>query len=707
MQVLDTDSQTSSFEKPELIDWSRILDSGSKSTQKATNARPVENRPQDILDSWMVVEALSPEGYQQPEKLASELQGALMQFQISKDEPWLNDPLPKSKNKSVYYLAYLGAVRLDLASQALIDIYGDDPTESESREGFAALGLVVLNERGVPIPDTGLSLSSFGWAYSRALKTRLDDLKQWAIAEQRLREGLKAFIYRHDKDGHLIPLTLAALQGAYDWMIRNCAIPEEQLVRPAFAIRLERKLDNTPDTILNSFYLEDLERVKKAVLRGECGDALKRYLGVVTHKESIDLLNAPNSNQLVQDIVQPSFTPPGRWPAKGRHPLVLLQQAAVNLAFQELQDTGVFSVNGPPGTGKTTLLRDVVAGILVKRAEAMSAFDDPADAFTSVDNMETNYGHVHFYKPDSSLLGHEIIVASSNNNAVENVTKELPLKKAIAEDLGDFRYFKTLSDALSGSEDSTWGLIAAVLGNSANRNAFYSKGWMDSKAGLRAYLDSIIKPAKSDEEELDAPVIVAAEDAPENIEEAKQRWKKSKAEFKGALQRSRDMAEKVQGAYEAQRHIDQLTPLLSQSEQQEQEKSDAYDRAKAIYQYAIKQRDDLQESLGSERERERIFNQTKPGWISRLFKWAEWKKWTANSRAILEALLECQSRYSDALKNMKTHEVHCQLAEQDHVKAQRETKNIALKIQGYTQKVELANQYCGGHLISDTFSTLR
>ena len=43
---------------------------------------------------------------------------------------------------------------------------------------------------------------------------------------------------------------------------------------------------------------------------------------------------------------------------------------------------GLFSVNGPPGTGKTTLLRDIVAEVVVNRAIVMSAFDKPADAFT-------------------------------------------------------------------------------------------------------------------------------------------------------------------------------------------------------------------------------------------------------------------------------------------------------------------------------------
>ena len=86
------------------------------------------------------------------------------------------------------------------------------------------------------------------------------------------------------------------------------------------------------------------------------------------------------------------------------------------------------------------------------------------------------------------LKGHEILVASSNNKAVENVSKEPPAAKAIGRSPNDMSYFRSVSDLAHGSpkaedgndEDNniapepveTWGLIAAVLGNARNQAAF-------------------------------------------------------------------------------------------------------------------------------------------------------------------------------------------------------------------------------------------
>ena len=55
--------------------------------------------------------------------------------------------------------------------------------------------------------------------------------------------------------------------------------------------------------------------------------------------------------------------PMGNGPAKFMP--ALMQQVAVNIAIDHTNPTPIFSVNGPPGTGKTTLLKEIVASNIV------------------------------------------------------------------------------------------------------------------------------------------------------------------------------------------------------------------------------------------------------------------------------------------------------------------------------------------------------
>src|SRR5207244_13212502 len=124
---------------------------------------------------------------------------------------------------------------------------------------------------------------------------------------------------------------------------------------------------------------------------------------------------------------------PGCWAEKK---LVIAQQFAVNkIANTLMSDAGIYSVNGPPGTGKTTLLRDVVASIMVERARRMIAFERPLNGMTNAIEVEGGYKFGTPREVHASLSGLGIVVASSNNGAVQNVTKELPVA---TDDINEF-----------------------------------------------------------------------------------------------------------------------------------------------------------------------------------------------------------------------------------------------------------------------------
>lgn len=242
--------------------------------------------------------------------------------------------------------------------------------------------------------------------------------------------------------------------------------------------------DATPG-ILNSFYLEDINRVLNAVDNNDIGNALERYLS----KESIKKVNLEKVDN-VKQILTSDDIPYARWPKNANHSLSLMQSVAVKKSLDLKED--VFSVNGPPGTGKTTLLKDIIANIIYKRAEILAEYDNPADIFTKIDSLKVDGYSFNIQKLDEKLSKYSIVIASSNNGAVENITKELPLMESIDEEFVDEDlYFSKTSDKIA--KEKTWGLISAALGNYSNKQAFFKDLWFNGEdsGNLQEYLKCI------------------------------------------------------------------------------------------------------------------------------------------------------------------------------------------------------------------------
>lgn len=207
--------------------------------------------------------------------------------------------------------------------------------------------------------------------------------------------------------------------------------------------------------LANSFFADDLHMVEKEISSGEFGknpleQAVLDYITGAYAEENpelhwLDFLNRTDVRSAWkngQEEGRADFfhrhldiakAPLGKWPSKFMP--CLMQQMAVNLSWcPSPNNQPIFSVNGPPGTGKTTLLKEIIAGNVVERASLLVQYQDPDDAFIQrrfQDGDKTHRGYSQYCGgyydfADERLKDYGMLVASCNNAAVENITKELP-----------------------------------------------------------------------------------------------------------------------------------------------------------------------------------------------------------------------------------------------------------------------------------------
>lgn len=600
------------------------------------------------------MEVLSPPSFRKPEDLTSGDRSRIAPLD-KPDLPWENGGERSRPNQKLYYQIILGSVDMEAAVSALLQVYTDSRTERPAARGEAVLATIMVDREGRPVESDSIAISSFGWGVPVALAGRLSDLGTWSQVERGLIEELGQKVVIEDNEGRPKPLTRNAIEAAHRWLVAKIGIDARFTKAPAFAVRSYQyfRLQDPPESILlNSFFLADLARAQALVTDGKATGNFKRYIGAIKPKARRNLMR---DNRAIADALEPAKFPLGSWPGNGRHPLAMLQQCAVNLALHDLKTDGIVAVNGPPGTGKTTLLRDVVAAIVTKRAELLCSFSDPKDAFSpSGQKLKRGNSFIHLYKLDDKLRGHEIIVASSNNKAVENVSAELPGMGAIATDAKGLRYFKTVSDALL--ERDSWGVIAAVLGNARNRNDFRQTFWWDEDVGFQRYLQhasgnpQLINEKTESGNQQRPPRIITQEDAPEDHDEALRRWRKARHRFTAVLAEAKTALANLQQVHDLLTAIAKGQTVIAKVEAEIASLKPVVGRAAEVAQAAALIHQKQQQTLeNSERDAAGALR-SRPGLLSRVFRTTAYLIWQAEHGAVLTRLIEAKALFAASKK---------------------------------------------------------
>jgi len=617
-----------------------------------------------LLAAWITLEVLEPQPLPRPQEL--EAMGRQMVRADEHPTPW-EEPRygPRGRQRGVYWFVHLGELDLSKATHALLELFPDESPETPRPiRGTAPMAVVVLDQEGRPAEGKAF-LSSFAWGYGKVRAGELRALADFPEEERQLCEELERQLTRMDEDGEILPVGAEDLERVTRWLVGNLRLPPEEVKLAPVFVRVPvwaRTFDAPEPELLNSFFLEDLSRVRSAVRLGQSGPALTAFVTGRSRRQRVDVVRDP---RIIDEALSPERIPLSRWPVRGRYPLVLMQQVAVNHTVRELADAGLVGVNGPPGTGKTTLLRDVVAKVVLDRSIAMAAFSDPEEAFTHVAPLAAGHGYLHLYRLDESLLGHEIVVASSNNKAVENISREIPAIDAVTDELDPpLRYFASIADrVLQGGkgrkppENSlAWGLAAAVLGNSANRRDFIDAFWWDRERGMHPYLrgivdgwnpDSAAEQADEETEEVGTdsdeevpPEVLVLEGAPADRAEALARWQTARSRFWAALKRT----EKERGRLESAR-----AALLERSDVEH-----SLEQSAAEIETLHKQLDEvvdrmvsLDRTLQQTRQRSRqatgdrdACQSLRPGFFARLFRTRPFREWRERMAAAVTATQE-------------------------------------------------------------------